>query len=91
MNAQQRKLITAIRDYAQNTLDGVCAEDEGCGILSGLVNLVDSATEKSLELPRSQSEREIVLVNFLLSHDNNNEYDYGNYENNSTSRNLGNF
>lgn len=73
--AAQRKLVTAIRDYAQNTLDGKCP-DEGTCFLSALVNTVDSALEGSISgMEGRQAQRERVLVEFLVAHDNCNRYD----------------
>ena len=74
MTPRQRRLIEAIRDYAQNTLDGKCP-DEGCGILSALVNMVDTAVEGQIVGNKGlQVNREAALVEFMLCHDNNNAY-----------------
>jgi hypothetical protein len=76
LTPSQRKLVEAIRDYANNTLNGQCP-DEGCGILSALVNTVDTAMERELfgySQNRLQVEREVILVEFLVAHDNNNTY-----------------
>ena len=78
------KLITAIRDYAQNCLDGKCP-GEATDILSALVNTVDTVAEGNLPMTETnpetqeecwmpQSKREHVLVEFLLRHDANNSY-----------------
>lgn len=76
MTPSQRKLVEVIRDYAQNTLDGKCDEDQAGGILSALVNTVDTAMERGIDLNWPQATREKILVEFLVAHDNNNSYTF---------------
>lgn len=73
MTNKQQVLMAAIRDYAQNSLDGKCP-DEGTNILSGLVNLADTCKEGLFKTDRQQAIKEEQLVELLLSHDNNNSY-----------------
>jgi len=65
------KLVIALRDYAQNTLDGDCQTS----ILSALINAVDTIQEGNLKLTGTQTEQEQQLVEFILAHDENNRYD----------------
>ena len=67
----KNKLVIALRDYAKNTLDGDCQT----GILSALINAIDTIQEGNLKLTGTQAERERQLVEFILAHDENNRYD----------------
>lgn len=82
MDQATRKLIARLRDYCQDTLDGD-TDDESCpGILSALVNTVDTALEGNLELwvdnetqrpyneLRTQDGKEAAILTFLLGHIN---------------------
>ena len=74
---QRQKLMTAIRDYAQASLDGKLT-DEGTDILSAIVNFADTCDEGNLPEfteERRQAEREIEAVAFIVRHDNNHNYD----------------
>lgn len=69
-----KKLIVALRDYCNNTLAGKCP-DEGTGVLSALVNTIDTIREGNLPLSRRQVYQETQIVEYILAHDNNNRYE----------------
>lgn len=80
MTDRQRILLTALRDYAQNSLDGKCNEEEGGTLLSALINAVDTVKENGLpelfdrNLTPCQGFREQALVEFICNHDPNRLY-----------------
>ena len=70
----ERLMLVAIRDYAQNTLDGKCP-DESTGLLSAIINTIDTICEGNLPYRGTQQVRLEAVVRFILCHDSNNTYD----------------
>jgi len=68
MDEGKNKLVAAIRDYAQNTLDGRCLV--GGDILSAIVKTIDCAIE-GLD---DGDDREQFYAEFILAYDTNNQY-----------------
>ena len=72
----QRLLIVALRDYAANSSVDETG-GEATGILSAIINTIDTIEEGNLEgyrECRTQAEREALVVKFILSHDVQNSY-----------------
>lgn len=70
----QVEAIEALRDYCTRTLEGKTGEAEG--VLSALVNLVDTVHENAKHrnphgpsIHGLQADREVAYVNFMLAHD----------------------
>lgn len=64
-------LLTKLKQFIDETLDGICQEGED--VLSGIVNLVDTSHENPEMFYRSgknQNERELEMVQFILNHRN---------------------
>ena len=70
---KNRKLIEALRDYCQATLDGEFDCDGGdFPIGSALINMIDTPGHgiDYLTVTATQDEREAALMDFILMHRN---------------------
>ena len=72
MSPEQLQVITSLRNYCNDTLEGKTDDCDNPGVLSALVNTVDTAMENPDHPMRQglQVQREIAVVDFILCHIN---------------------